>query len=274
MTNIEKVKNYYSKFDEWNRLETPEGQLEFEIVINIIKQYVSPNSEILDLGGGPGRHTAALSTLGFNMYLADLSEQLIETAKEKINHFGNPNNVIQIDVCNALDLSKYKNEMFDVVLLFGPLYHLTTEKEINKCLSNVHRVLKKKGKIFAIYIPWISGLAGIMERAFYAPNHVDPEALTKTYNEGVFNNLSDKGFQEGAYIKTDKMNNLFEQSGFSKLLLRSIRGIGYRQEKNIVSLKETNYKFYKTMLKIIEDTAVESSVIETCGHAIYVGDKQ
>lgn len=98
MTKIEKVKNYYSKFDEWNRLETPEGQLEFEIVINVIKQYVSPNSEVFDLGGGQGRYTAKLSTLGYKMYLADLSEQLIETANEKIKQFGNPKNVIQIDV--------------------------------------------------------------------------------------------------------------------------------------------------------------------------------
>lgn len=100
--------------------------------------------------------------------------------------------------------------MFDAVLLFGPLYHLTTEEEINKCLNEVSRVLKKNGKLIAIYIPWISGLTGIMERGFYAPIHVNSETLLNTYKEGVFNNISDNGFQEGAFIKTVKMNNYFE----------------------------------------------------------------
>jgi ubiquinone/menaquinone biosynthesis C-methylase UbiE len=171
------------------------------------------------------------------MFLADLSEQLLHTAREKVNQFGNPENVKDIRVANALDLSDYDNESFDAVLLFGPLYHLTKEKEISRCLEEVSRVLKKQGKLIAIYIPWISGLTGIMERAFYAPKHVNSDSLVKTYKEGIFNNQSEYGFQEGSYIKTEKMLSFFDQAGFSKILLRSIRGIGYRQEKNIISLK-------------------------------------
>ena len=69
------------------------------------------------------------------------------------------------------------------------------------------------------------------------------------------------------------MEDFFNESGFKKLLLRSIRGIGNKQEKNILSLKEKDSRYYETMLKIIENTAIELSVVETCGHAIFVGEK-
>lgn len=273
MTNIEKIKKYYSEFDEWKRLETPEGKLEFDVVLNIIQKYIKPGSSIFDLGGGPGRYTATLSKHGYKMHLADLSKELIQIAKEKIKQFGDPANIIQIDVCNALDLSAYSENSFDAVLLFGPLYHLTSEKETQKCLTETKRVLKENGILFAIFIPWITGLTGIVERAFFAPDHVNPDSLLKTYEEGIFNNQSEYGFQEGAYIKSSRIEELFSLSGFNKILLRSIRGIGNKQEKNLLALKEKDPKYYDTMLKIIEDTASEVEVVETCGHAIFVGQK-
>ncbi len=273
MTDISKVKNYYSKFDEWARLERPEGKLEFEIVIDLIKKYMPSESLVFDLGGGPGRYTAELSKCGYKMHLADLSKELIDKAKTQIKLFGNPDNVINIETCNALDLSKFQDESFDSILLFGPLYHLTTDIEIKTCLQEVSRVLKKGGKIFAIYIPWLAGLSGVIERSFYHPDHVSSEILLKTQKQGIFNNKTQYGFQEGSYIKSDKLEKYMEDAGFSKILLRSIRGLGYKQEKDILSLKDEDNNYYKTMLKIMNDTSTESSVIETCGHAIYIGEK-
>ena len=55
MTDFEKVKYYYSIFDEWGRLDTPEGKLEFELTMSVITSHLSQNAEILDLGGGAGQ---------------------------------------------------------------------------------------------------------------------------------------------------------------------------------------------------------------------------
>ena len=57
------------------------------------------------------------------MYLGDLSNRLIQIAKEKVNKVNN-SNVISCDLVNATNLELYENDKFDVVLLFGPLYHL------------------------------------------------------------------------------------------------------------------------------------------------------
>lgn len=42
----------------------------------------------------------------------------------------------------------YENyEQFDVVLLFGPLYHLLDKTERTMCIKEVYRVLKKDGLV-------------------------------------------------------------------------------------------------------------------------------
>ena len=60
----------------------------------------------------------------------------------------------QIDLVqgNALDLSRYDSGSFDVVLLFGPLYHLHEEADKLRCIEEAKRVCKPDGKIFFAFI--------------------------------------------------------------------------------------------------------------------------
>ena len=58
------------------------------------------------------------------MVLADLSPRLLEVAKAKFETLGLAHAVESIDEVNAQDLSRYGDESFDVVLAFGPFYHL------------------------------------------------------------------------------------------------------------------------------------------------------
>ena len=154
MTDFEKVKSYYSVFNEWGRFDAPEGKLEFELVLSIITSQLSQNSEILDLGGGPGRYTIELAKLGHILHLADLSQTLLDVAKQKIDEFG-IGNVKSINQVNAVDLSVYADSSFDAILLMGPLYHLTDEAERVACIQEVKRVLKPSGLVFATFFPYL-----------------------------------------------------------------------------------------------------------------------
>jgi len=149
MTDFEKVKSYYSVFNEWGRLDAPEGRLEFELTMPIITSHLPQKAEILDLGGGPGRYTIELAKLGYALHLADLSQTLIDTAKQKIDDLG-IKNVKSINQVNAIDLSYYDDNFFDAVLLLGPLYHLTNESErlqilqLSKCVVMPSMLGKKQ----------------------------------------------------------------------------------------------------------------------------------
>lgn len=276
MTDFEKIKNYYKHFDEKNRLNNDNsGKLEFLMTMSILEKNLPPVSAgtevaILDLGGGAGAYSFPLAKKGYAVTLADLSETLLLQAKKQ-KEDTKVQNLISCDQVNATDLSRYKDNAFDVVLLFGPLYHLTEKAERQKCISEVYRVLKSGGKVFASFIPHLSGCIALVQRFCWSPDQVDINTLQESFASGTFKNLSDKGFQEGYYPASEEIENLFAANGFEKQLLRSIRGFGYEKEDVIFKFKNKND--FSKILELIDSTAEDKSIIEMCGHAMYAGVK-
>ena len=168
-------------------------------------------------------------------------------------------------------MSSYENEQFDVVLLFGPLYHLLEENERKQCLNEVNRVLKSNGLIFASFIPYLSGSIAIIDRYFRHPEQVNEKNLENVFETGKFNNSSDKGFQEGFYPTLKEIEALLASSNFKKIEIRSIRGIGYEKEDNIYGIKDR--QVFDKIMKLIEKTANKDEIVEMCGHAMYIGKK-
>ena len=286
MTDFEKIKNYYKHFDEKNRLQNDNsGKLEFLMTMGVLEKYLPAVGEekpecaiadgaefsILDLGGGAGVYAFPLAERGYKVTLADLSETLLAQAKNKKEEDNVPN-LISCDQINATDLSYYNDNSFDVVLLFGPLYHLLENSERSACIKEIHRVLKPDGKVFASFIPYLSGSIALLSRFYWRPEQVDINTLCEVFKSGQFKNLSDSGFQEGYYPTSEEIENLFDTNGFEKIALRSIRGFGYEKEDMIYKFENT--PDFEKIIGLINDTAADKSIVEMCGHAIYVGRKK
>ena len=109
---------------------------------------------------------------------------------------------------------------------------------------------------------------------FRFPDQVSAETLKRVFERGVFNNNTDRGFQEGYYPTSDEIVSLFNMNGFSKILLRSVRGWGSNKEEQILKLKKENPEKYEAVIELINKTADDPSIIEICMHAIYVGQNQ
>ncbi len=276
MTNFEKIKNYYKHFDEKNRLKNDNsGKLEFLLTMDILEKNLptltaEAEISILDLGGGAGAYSFPLAKKGYKVTLADLSETLLSQAKKQKEE-DKVQNLVSCDQVNATDLCCYKDNSFDVVLLFGPLYHLTEKDEREKCISEVKRVLKTGGKVFASFISHLSGSIALVQRFCWNPDQVNIDTLEECFDSGKFKNLSDKGFQEGYYPTSEEIENLFSSNGFEKQILRSIRGFGYEKEDVIYKFK--NKDTFNKIIALINSTAENKSIVEMCGHAMYVGVK-
>ena len=277
MTDFEKIKNYYKHFDEKNRLKNDNsGKLEFLMTMGILEKNLPAVTDgtdisVLDLGGGAGVYSFALAKKGYKVTLADLSDTLLAQAKRQKEE-DKIENLIFCDQVNATDLSCYKDNSFDVVLLFGPLYHLTEKEEREKCVSEIRRVLKNGGKVFASFIPHLSGSIALVQRFCWSPDQVDINTLEECFDSGKFKNLSDNGFQEGYYPTSEEIETLFTANGFNKLLVRSIRGFGYEKEDVIYKFKNKNV--FAKLLELIDSTSEDKSIIEMCGHAMYIGIKK
>ena len=83
MTNCNKIREYYDKFNEDERLiNDNSGRLEFEMTMRLLEKYLPKEATILDLGGATGAYTFPLAERGYKIYLADLSDTLINIAEQ------------------------------------------------------------------------------------------------------------------------------------------------------------------------------------------------
>ena len=144
MTNIEK---YYNKFNEDKRLLRRHGNVEFVTSMKYIHEYLGEdkNKKIIDIGAGTGRYSVALANEGYDVTAVELVKYNLGILKQK-------NSLVIAYQGNALKLSRFNDESFDITILFGPMYHLIKFEDKVKALKEAARVTKKGGVILVAYV--------------------------------------------------------------------------------------------------------------------------
>jgi ubiquinone/menaquinone biosynthesis C-methylase UbiE len=143
----EEITEFYSKGLERDRLATGAGALEFARTQAILQRYLPPPpAVIVDVGGGPGRYSAWLAERGYRVHLVDPVPLHIEQARERAGAA-----LASAEVGDARAL-RLPNESADVVMLMGPLYHLTDRLDRLKALAEARRVCRPSGVIIAAAI--------------------------------------------------------------------------------------------------------------------------
>jgi ubiquinone/menaquinone biosynthesis C-methylase UbiE len=141
----------YNKGVEKNRLRTDSGLIEFARTKEIILENISRNpSVIYDIGGGYGEYSWWLASLGHNVHLYDISEKNIEMAGEMAKEYAGYT-LKTMQVADARKINQ-PDDSADVVILFGPLYHIVDYNERQAALSECYRLLKKGGLLFTAAI--------------------------------------------------------------------------------------------------------------------------
>ncbi len=147
MDELKYLTDYYNNYDEEGRLASKHGQVEFLTTMKYIDMYLKKGMHVLEVGAGTGRYSLALAEKGFKVDAIELIPHNIEILKSKIKE----NCDIDIRQGNALNLSCYKDETFDVTLVLGPLYHLFNEGDKKQAISEAIRVTKNGGVVFVSY---------------------------------------------------------------------------------------------------------------------------
>ena len=150
MTNLEK---YYNKFHEENRLTTRHGTVEFLTTMHYIEEaaYVVPEAlegpgiKIADIGAGTGRYSVELCHRGYDVTAVELVPHNLEILRSKHEN-------IKTWQGDARDLHFLEDGIFDITLLFGPLYHLHGDNDKLKALAEARRITKKGGYILVAYV--------------------------------------------------------------------------------------------------------------------------
>ena len=113
-------------------------------------------------------------------------------------------------------------------------------------------------------------MKSILERAFFAPDQVDMTTLDRVVETGYFRNRAHHGFQEGYFHKRSEIEMCFRESGYVVEDVLSIRGIGFRNEEDIMKLKVADLPRFEHLLRSIRETSRLPSIVDTAGHAMVI----
>jgi ubiquinone/menaquinone biosynthesis C-methylase UbiE len=156
------VTRYYEEGFEAQRLSGGLGELELLRTKEIISRYLpNPPLTILDIGGGPGVYACWLARDGHEVHLIDPIPLHLEQARQA-SEGQSQYPITSISLGDARKLHQ-PDASVDVVLMLGPLYHLTNRNDRIRALREACRVLRKNGYIFAVGISrFASALDGLM----------------------------------------------------------------------------------------------------------------
>ena len=144
-----RASSFYDEYGEreWTRFEdgrTPAPSL--DVHVEHLRRFVHAGDRVLDVGAGPGRFTIELARLGADVAVADLSPGQLELNRERVEAAGLEERILERQVADVLDLSRWPDGSFDAAVCFGgPLSYVVDRAEDG--VAELVRVTKPGGHV-------------------------------------------------------------------------------------------------------------------------------
>lgn len=131
METKDHLTKYYERYDENGRLISKHGMVEYLTTMKYVEKYLKPNMRVLEIGAATGRYSHALAQKGYRVDAVELVEHNIEIFRQNTID----GESITITQGNAMDLSVFESNTYDITLLLAPMYHLFITEDKLKALS-------------------------------------------------------------------------------------------------------------------------------------------
>ena len=227
------LEKYYNKFNEDKRLLSRHGQVEFFVAMEYIKKIIGnrSNLDIIDIGAGTGRYSVALADMGHKLTAVELVNKNVSQIKLKSKN-------IIAKQGTALNL-KFKDNSFDVALLFGPTYHLFTHEDKLKAINEAKRVLRKDGVLLIMYLT--------NEYAFitYAIKEGNLQKVLKENKIDENFNCTTCEDDLYSYVRLEEINKLKDDAGMERLQIIGVDGATDYIRPYINKLSDEDFEIYK-----------------------------
>lgn len=258
MTTNEILTEHYNKFNEDKRLKSRHGQVEFRVSMRYIHEYLKelgPDAKILDVGAGTGAYSIPLSEEGYEVHALELVKHNVQ----RLRAAGKQVHALQ---GNALKLSKkFEKEYFDLVLVFGPMYHLFSHEDKLKVLSEASKVLKKGGIMMVAYC--MNDYA-IVKHGFIEGNIKESVHDNKVdINYNVM--LTEDDIYD--YVTIEEIDRLANESGLVRDRLFTPDGPANYIRNNLRDMDEESFELF---VSYVETIAERKDMIGAAAHTVDV----
>lgn len=238
MTELEE---YYNKFNEDKRLNSRHGQVEFRTSMQYIHQYLEKLAavsgkeksqiRILDIGAGTGRYSIALAEEGYDVSAVELVRHNLGRLKAK-------SSLVKAYQGNAIRLRRFADGSFDMVLLFGPMYHLHREEDKLKALTEAKRVLTKEGYLLVAYV---MNEFSVITYAF-KERHIR-ESLKAGMLDGSFH-CTEKANELYSMVRLEDMERLNKKAELMRVQIISADGAANYIRPFLNALDEEEFEYF------------------------------
>ncbi|MBV8463089.1 MAG: methyltransferase domain-containing protein, partial [Acidimicrobiales bacterium] len=217
----EVIVGHYESIREEDRISSGFGRLELVRVQEVLGRHLpQPPAHVLDVGGATGVHAAWLAERGYAVRIVDIAPRHVAVANRELARLG-----VVAELGDARRLPS-DDASADVVLLFGPLYHLTEPNDRIAALAEARRVVRPGGIVAVAAISRFASLFDGLARGFlFEPSFVP--IVERDLAEGQHRNVEGREhrFTTAFFHHPDQLREELVDAGLSLVELVGLEGL-------------------------------------------------
>jgi len=264
------IADYYERAPEETRLAQGPFQLENLRTRELIQRFApSPPGTVVDVGGAAVAYALWLAEAGYTVHLLDPVPRLVDEARRRSANAQRPLASCRIGDARSLDLAP---DTADVVLLLGPLYHLTEAEERASALREATRILKPGGRLFAAAISrFASALDGLSRDLLQDPRF--ERIVERDLREGQHRNPTERldYFTTAYFHRPDELADEVEAAGLALNGVYGLEGPGWILPDIDARMADAGRR--SGLLQVARMLEAEPSVLGTSAHLLAVAQR-
>ncbi len=256
---------------EKNRLDNETCSLEQVRTKDILGRSLPKQGVIIDVGGAAGVYALWLAQRGYLVHLVDLMPLHVQQAQQASAEQPDfPLASVRLGDARKLD---FGDNSADVVLLFGPLYHLTERSDRLQALKEAYRILKPGGLVFTATISRFASMMDSMKN-----NRIVDEQFVDIVNHALLTGQhrnttgNPKYFTTAYFHKPEEIISEVKDAGFEVKVSMAVEGVAY-MDTDLAS-EWDNPILRERILELLRMTETEPTFMGASSHLITIGSKQ
>ncbi|MBR2045607.1 MAG: class I SAM-dependent methyltransferase [Agathobacter sp.] len=208
--------------------------------------------KILDVGAATGRYSVPLADEGYDVAAVELVKHNLARLKAK-------GSSVKAYQGNAMKLKRFEDNSFDMVLVFGPMYHLHEKEEKLKALSEAKRVVRPGGVVLVAYI---MNEYSVITYAF-KERHI---------KEGMENGMLDESFHCTkkandlySFVRTEDIEELNQTVGLNRAEIIAADGAANYIRPFLNALDEKEFEYF---IEYHLSTCERADLLGASGHLV------